>query len=184
VQTDPFDSRAHLAMAWSSAMRRQFEQADLSFSLALDLNENDPWTLISSALGLAFCGDHARAQALADRALRVNGSPSKSHWAYQATTRFMTGDYRGSVAAAERAEEVILNLPAWHAAALALLEAGGARQAQRFLELIRAHWHGKRPASDADIMAWFMAAFPIRLEDDRRRVRQGLERAGLAIPDP
>lgn len=184
VQTDPFDSRAHLAMAWSSAMRRQFEQADLSFSLALDLNENDPWTLISSALGLAFCGDHARAQALADRALRVNGSPSKSHWAYQATTRFMTGDYRGSVAAAERAEEVILNLPAWHAAALALLDAGGARQAQRFLELIRANWHGKRPAGDADIMAWFFAAFPIRLEDDRRRVREGLERAGLTIAGP
>jgi tetratricopeptide (TPR) repeat protein len=121
VQTDPFDSRAHLAMAWSLAMRRQCEQAELSFGLALDLNENDPWTLTSASLGLSFCGRHVDAKHLADEALRLNPTPSRSQWAYQATIRFMCSDYPGCIEAAHKADDIIVNLPAWHAAALAHL---------------------------------------------------------------
>jgi hypothetical protein len=163
-------------------MRRQFEQAELSFSLALDLNENDPWVLISSALGLAFCGDQPRAQGLADRALKVNGNPSKSHWAYQATVRFLGGDYHGCRKAAERAEEVIFNLPAWHAAAVAHLGLDSSRVTARFLDLIRSNWHGQQPASDIAIVTWFLNAFPINLDEDVARIRDGLERAGLPLP--
>jgi DNA-binding SARP family transcriptional activator/TolB-like protein len=184
VQTDPFDSRAHLAMAWCSAMRGQFEQAELSFGLALDLNENDPWTLISSALGLGFCGEGPRAQALADKALLLNASPSRSHWAYQATVRFMSGDYGGCIEAAHKAEDVILNLPAWNAAALshAGSDAAAEREAERFLDLIRRNWCGHDRPTDLAITSWFLTAFPIRAEADWERVRKGLERAGLPCP--
>ena len=55
VQLDPLDSKTHLCLAWAQAMNKQFEQAELSYTLAYELNENDPWTMLSSSHGLAFC---------------------------------------------------------------------------------------------------------------------------------
>ncbi|MEN3378168.1 MAG: hypothetical protein V7604_3523, partial [Hyphomicrobiales bacterium] len=54
IQLDPLDSRTHLALAWSFAMSGRFDLAELEFELAMDLNEHDPWTLISAAQGLSF----------------------------------------------------------------------------------------------------------------------------------
>ena len=118
VEVDPFDARAHHCFAWSLALGRRFDQAELSFGLALELNENDPWTLISSALGTAYCGKHREALELADQALRIDPNPSRAHWGYQAKTRFLCEDYTGSVTAAARALNVLPFLSAWHAAAL------------------------------------------------------------------
>ena len=39
----------------------EHEAALAHLDLALDLNENDPWTIISAALGYAFAGDIPRA---------------------------------------------------------------------------------------------------------------------------
>jgi hypothetical protein len=183
VQKDPFDSRAHLALAWSCALDRQFAQAELNFGLALKLNDNDPWTLTSTALGMAYCGDHERATSLAAQALDLNPDPSRTHWGYQATIRFLCEDDLGCVEAAERAREAILNLPGWHAAALAQLGEKSRAQTvgQRFLDLIRSRWHGPAPVTDLAVSSWFLGAFPIRLEADRERIREGLRLAGIPV---
>lgn len=183
VQTDPFDSRAQLCLAWAFALDGQFYQAEANFNLALNLNESDPWTLTSSALGVAFCGLHDRAVALANQALELNLEPSRSHWGYQTTLRFVCGDYAGCIEAAGRAQEAITNLPGWHAAALAHLgeTAKAAAAGRRLIEVIRDHWHGTEAPTDEAISSWFLGAFPIRLKADWERLRDGLLLAGVPI---
>src|SRR5690606_25572444 len=61
VNIDPTSSRAHLCAAWSYALNRQFDQAEFSYQMAYDLNENDPWTLVSTSVGLAYCGRQEQA---------------------------------------------------------------------------------------------------------------------------
>lgn len=178
VQIDPLDSRGHLAQGWALAFKGRWHRAKLSLELALRLNENDPWTLTSAALALAFCGEHDAAVELADQALTLIPHPPRVHWAYQATLRFICSDYAGSVEAAEQAEDAIPNLPGWHAAALAHLgeDAAARERVEAFLAAIRARWVGAQP-DETKIYAWFLHAFPIKLDADRARLREGLLQA-------
>ncbi|HEY8564685.1 MAG TPA: BTAD domain-containing putative transcriptional regulator [Beijerinckiaceae bacterium] len=175
VQIDPFDSRAHLAHGWALSYKKRWAQAQQAKELALQLNENDPWTLTSAALVTAFNGRHEAAIDLAEQALRLMPQPPPVYWAYQATLRCVCGDYAGSADAAEQAEGAIANVPGWHAAALAHLgDRRAARQrADAFLAGMRQHWHAE-DASDEAILSWFLDAFPIRVEADRDRLREGL----------
>ncbi len=54
VRIDPTYSRTHLCAAWSCALNGYFDQAERSFQLAYESNENEPWTMIASSLGLAL----------------------------------------------------------------------------------------------------------------------------------
>ena len=178
VQIDPLDSRAHLAHAWALAFKARWAQAQQSLELALKLNENDPWTLSSVALATAFVGLHDAAIERADQALALVPQPPPVHWAYQATLRFICRDYAGAAGAADYAGGAIANLPGWHAAALAHLgERQRARkQVELFLSTIRQLWKGGE-VSDEKILTWFLSAFPIKLEADRTRLREGIELA-------
>ena len=49
VQLDPVDSRAHLCCGWSYMMALREAEAAPHMHLACELNDNDPWTLLSSA---------------------------------------------------------------------------------------------------------------------------------------
>ncbi len=102
---DPIDSRSQLSLAWSYAMSNQHEQAVIHLRLALELNENDSWTLMSSAMCSAFCGATERALELAEYALRLPLIPSPLQWAYHVAIRFIRGDYSGCVEAARLAGE-------------------------------------------------------------------------------
>src|SRR6202035_4925241 len=50
IQLDPTDSRAHLCCGWSYAMALREAEAEPHMELACELNDNDPWTLLSVAL--------------------------------------------------------------------------------------------------------------------------------------
>ena len=176
VQLDPLDSKTHLCLAWAQAMNKQFEQAELSYTLAYELNENDPWTMLSSAHGLAFCDSLEIARKLADQALELGLKSSTLHWGYQVGIRFLCGDYEGSIAAAEQAQDIIYNLPAWKAAALHHLGRyeDSRAEAQRFCELIRTVWHGEMAPEDQTIFQWLLHSFPIRRNEAWERLRSGL----------
>ena len=184
VQLDPLDSRAQLCLAWSFALNGEFDSAELSFETAIDLNEYDSWTTISAAQGLAFCGRTREATVAAHRACRLNLRPSLPHWAYLVGIRFMCGDYQGCIEASLNANDVISNLPAWRAAALA--HAGyhkdAAATAQHFVEKIRANWHAPAPPTAQAITNWVLHCFPIRSERAWLRLRDGLSRAQLPVP--
>ena len=61
VQLDPLDSRAQLSLAWTYQLLGRVDELTLHAALAVDLNENDPWTLMGSGQIFAYCGKYQRA---------------------------------------------------------------------------------------------------------------------------
>ncbi len=183
VQLDATYSRTHLCAAWSYALNGQFDQAALSFQMAYDLNENDPWTIVSSSLGLAFCGGKEMARERAELALALGLCVEPRHWGYQAVIRFLCGDYEGCIAAADQAQDVIYNFAAWKAAALTQLGQHDAARAEwrRFVALVSQDWHGDGPPNHAAITRWLLQGFPIKSQDDWERLRDGIPSAGVPV---
>jgi DNA-binding SARP family transcriptional activator/TolB-like protein len=156
---DPIDSRSQLCLGWSHAMAKQYEQATLHMSLAHELNDNDGWTLISSANCLAFCAEYEKAAQMARHALALSLAPSPLQWSYQTAIRFMIGDYAGCIEAANAAgDHVNPNVPAWRSAALFHLGYAepAAEQVAKFIELTRRRWAGDQPATDELIIRWLL----------------------------
>lgn len=182
ARLDPIDSRSQLCLGWSHAMVKQYEQAMIFISLAYELNENDPWTMVSSAGCFAICGEYARAQEIADHVLRLPLAPSPLQWAYHVSIRFMAGDYAGAVQAANAAGDLSY-VPGYKASALFHLgdRAGAAAELQRFIDITRKKWVGFDPPTDANITRWLLTMVPIRRAEDWQRVRDGLAGAGAPV---
>ena len=179
VNLDPLDSRTHLCRAWSHAIAGTHAAALSHLDLALDLNENDPWTIISAALGFAFADEAERARDLVAQAASLGMRYSRAAQGYVATASYLVGDYARAVAAAEVAGDAIINLPAWQAASLVQLGdlAGAGRAIDRFLGLATAGWTGPAPSGPTEVIDWFMGCFPIRSEHAREELRSALLRA-------
>lgn len=179
VKIDPLDSRAHLCRSWAHAMTGSHHAALSHLDLALDLNENDPWTLVSAALGFAFAGETDKARRLVEQTHGFGMRYSRAAQGYISNTLFLIGDYEGSSVAAEVAGDAIINLPAWQAAGRMRCgdPAGAAQAMARFLDLARGSWVGPPNPSDGDALDWFMGCFPIRPESVRAELRASLEAA-------
>lgn len=181
----PLNSRSHLCLAWSFAMTGHYEQAVHSYLEACHLNENDPWTMISCAQGLAFCGEKEHALRLAKQASLLKIIPSPAHWGYQAVIQFLCEDYQTSVTAAEFASNIIYDLPAWKTAALYHLSRHyeATVEAEFLLNFIRKHWAVSSEATPLEITRWLLQCFPIKHDKDWYRLQAGLKEAGLSVPE-
>lgn len=177
---DPIDSRSQLCLGWSHAMSKQYEHAMVYMPLAYELNDNDPWTMISSANCMAFCGQYDQANEIAQHALGLPMAPSGLQWSYHVAIRFMCSDYEGCVQAADLVEGTNPNVPGYKAAALFHL--GRVEESQEalafFFDAVRKRWINEAPASDEAITRWFLTMFPIANPGDWERLRLGLEGAG------
>lgn len=179
VALDPMDSRAHLHRAWACCLLGEYDQSAASFALARLCNANDPWTILSSALGAAFSGETGLAHDLGRRAIEEGWTTAPFQWGFHMAIRFLEADYQGCVVAAENAQTAIINVPAWKAAALWHLgRTDEARDAWAdFEHLSRADWSGKTtPKTTPDtkaILAWFLSCFPIRSPDSQRKLAAG-----------
>ena len=185
VQLDPVDSRAHLCCGWSHVMAQRESEAVPHMNLACELNDNDPWTLLSGALFHAFCGSADQARARAEQAMAVSPVPSYLEWGYHGIIRYLVGDQAGAVEACDRAHEVIKTLPAWRAAALYDLgHRDLARQeAQRFLNATRSYWVGADAPTDEMITRWLLQAHPITVVARREALHRALAGAGLPVAE-
>jgi DNA-binding SARP family transcriptional activator/TolB-like protein len=183
VQLDPVDSRAHLCCGWSYATALREAEAAPHMELACELNDNDPWTLLSSAHYCAFCGSIEQAVVRAEQSLALSLSPSYLEWGYHGIIRVLCGDHVGALEAIDRAEGVIKTLPAWRAAALFYLgeHMAAKEQAQRFLNGIRSFWVGSDAPSDETIVRWLLQAHPINKRSRWEVLRHGLRGAGLPV---
>jgi DNA-binding SARP family transcriptional activator/TolB-like protein len=183
VALDAIDSRAQLCLGWSLAMSAHYEQAALHMELARELNPYNSWTLISTALFHAFCGDFPLARTLADQSLGMTLTPSLAHWGYQVSILYLSGDYAGTIDAADRAQDVIHTLPAWRAASLYHLgrHDEAAMDAQRFLAGIRTRWFGSGPPTDEAIGRWLLHLYPIRKAEHWECLRAGVAGAGIPV---
>lgn len=185
VENDPLDTRSQLCLAWSHAMSAQHDNAAFHFTMAHDLNTSDAWTLVSGALGMAYCSDTETAMKYAREALQLGAANSPSHWAYHANVRFICGDYDGCIEAANAAQDTIFYVPGWKAAALALLgqTSEAHNEGERFFRLISKNWYGDEEATPAAIADWFLEAFPIRRRESRERLQAGYMAASAPLFD-
>jgi DNA-binding SARP family transcriptional activator len=183
VQLDPVDSRAHLCCGWSYVMALRGAEAAPHMELACELNDNDPWTLLSCAQYSAFCGSIEQAWLRADQSLALSPAPSYLEWGYHCAIRFLCGDYAGSLTAFDRAHNAIHILPAWRAAALFHLgqPALAREEAQRFLNGIRSFWVGLSAPTDEAVVRWALQAHPISVRARWEALRDGLRGAGLPV---
>jgi DNA-binding SARP family transcriptional activator/TolB-like protein len=183
VELDPVDSRAHLCCGWSYAFALREAEATPHMDLACELNDNDPWTLLSSAHYSAFCGSIEQSRIRAGQSLALSLAPSRLEWGYHCIIQFLCGDYAGAIEASDRASSVIQTLPAWRAAALFELgEAELAREeAQRFLNGIRSFWVGSDAPTDGAITRWLLQAPPINKRARWEALRRGLRGAGFPV---
>jgi DNA-binding SARP family transcriptional activator/TolB-like protein len=183
ARLDPVDSRSQLCLGWSHALAKHYEQATLFMGLACELNENDPWTVLSSAACFALCGQYKQAGQLATHVLQLPLSPSPLQWSYHAAIRFMQCDYEGAVHAANAAGDANLTALGYWAPALFHMgdREGAAVALNRFFEAVRRRWVGTEPASDANITRWFLHLAPIKRSDDWLRLRDGLAGAGAPV---
>jgi DNA-binding SARP family transcriptional activator len=183
VELDPVDSRAHLCCGWSHTFALREAEAAPHMDLACELNDNDPWTLLSSAHFCAFCGSIEQAQLRSSQSLALSLAPSRLEWGYHCINRFLCGDYAGAIEASDRANNVIQTLPAWRAAALFELgQVEAAREeTQRFLNGIRSFWVGSDPPTDEAITRWLLQAHPINIKARWETLRRGLRGAGFPV---
>ncbi|MBO6561300.1 MAG: hypothetical protein JJ959_12225 [Nisaea sp.] len=183
AKLDPVDSRTHLCLAWAYAFDEQFEPAEMHFDLARELNDLDPWTLLSVAQGLAFLGDDIRAEKLAAEGMANCVEPLPLHWGYLAGVKFFLADYEGALEAATLAGDFLCNNGAWRAASLVQL--GRAKEAReeaaRCQANIRRRWQGGEIKRDSEMTEWLLQLFPIRKTRDREILRRSLERAGFPM---
>jgi DNA-binding SARP family transcriptional activator len=183
VRLDPLDSRAHLALGWAYMMSNQQEHAPTHFALACQLNDSDPWTLISASLAHSFSGSFKEARKLAKAAFELSLVPKRTMWGYQVTSRFLWGDYEGCLEAGRHAGDAIINMPAWTAAAMSHLgrHQQAREEARRFIGLARSAWQVQASPSNAEIVGWLLHSFPILKRKDWERLRDGLRTAGLPV---
>jgi DNA-binding SARP family transcriptional activator/tetratricopeptide (TPR) repeat protein len=183
VQLDPVDSRAHLCCGWSYVMALREAEATPHMDLACELNDNDPWTLLSSAACCVFCGSIDQARLRAEQSLALSSAPSYLGWGYHGIIRVLCGEYAGALDAIDRAEGVIKTLPAWRAAALFHLgQSDMAREeAQRFLNGIRSFWVASSAPTDEAVVRWALQAHPISVSTRWEVLRDGLRGAGLPV---
>jgi putative toxin-antitoxin system antitoxin component (TIGR02293 family) len=183
VQLDPVDSRAHLCYGWSNAMAFRDSEAAPHMELACELNDNDPWTLLSSALYSAFGGSIKQARLRAEQSLALSPAPSDVEWGHHGIIRFLCGDHARALEAIDRAHGVISTLPAWRTAALVHLgQSNIAREeAQRFINETRKLWVGSSAPTDEAVVRWFLQAHPISASARWEVLRDGLRGAGLPV---
>jgi DNA-binding SARP family transcriptional activator len=183
VELDPVDSRAHLCYGWSNAMVFREEEAAFHMELACELNDNDPWTLLSCALYCAFCGSTDQALLRAEQSMVLSAAPSYLGWGYHSIIRVLCGDYAGALEACDRTHGVVPILPAWRIAALFHLGQVGAakEEAQRFLNGIRSFWVASSAPTDEAVIRWTLEGHPISVKGRWEVLRDGLRGAGLPV---
>jgi DNA-binding SARP family transcriptional activator/tetratricopeptide (TPR) repeat protein len=181
VQLDPVDSRAHLCCGWSYALALREAEAAPHMELACELNDNDPWTLVSVALYCAYCGSIDKAQLRAGQSLALSPAPSYLEWAYHGIIRVLSGDYAGALEACDRAQDAVRILPAWRTAALFHLgdSVMAQEEAQRFLNGMRSFWVGADAPTDEAIARWVLQGLPISVSERWQTLRDGLRGAGF-----
>lgn len=183
ISMDPLDSKAHLTLAWSYALNGMWETSVETFLLAYELNENDPWTLVSAALGLAYGAEIDRAVDLSRQMRNLGVGVTPLQWGYLSAVSFLDGDYDEAADAAARAGCVTAFSSAWQVAALTL--AGRTEQAglalEQFYKVARATWGGIVNPNETDIIDWALHAFPFRQEGDWKTFREGLRAAGAPV---
>lgn len=183
VRLDPLDCRAQLNLAWTHQLAGRTAEATLHAGLAVDLNSNDPWTLMSCGQIFAYCGEYDRARSLAETSLSLVPVATPQQMTYLSVIAFLAGDYEACVEAARQGLDASPGFCVWECAALAHLQRTeeAAAVLDRAFERIAADWHGADEPAPEAMASWLLNIFPIAVEADRQRLAAGLAKAGAPV---
>ena len=183
VRLDPLDSRAQLSLAWTYQLLGRMDNSTLHAALAVDLNENDPWTLMASGQIFAYCGEYERATALSAASIEMTPMPTAPQVAYSGAIKFLCSDYAGCIDASREDLEMSPAFMIWGCAAKA--HAGRLNEAkaefEKALEGVAADWHGQQAPTRGSMARWLLHVFPIAIRGDWERLAAGLAAAGAAV---
>lgn len=188
---DDRDPWPHLILGRILIYRREFERGAWYIDRALALAPNNAELLIQIVPALVYLGRPEEADALAQKAMRLNPYHPNYYHAYAAFPPFMMGDFAAAVAMAERATGVmIIDIPAFSAIACAHL--GQSEKAAGFMRLFDAEFRRKitqgREPAPGEAADWLLAYNPFRCEEDVALVRDGFALLGAApapmAPEP
>jgi DNA-binding SARP family transcriptional activator len=183
VQLDPLDSRAQLSLAWTYQLLGRVDRSTLHAALAVDLNENDPWTLMGSGQIFAYCGEYERAAALSAASLGITPMPAAPQVAYSGAIKFLCSDYAGCIDASREDLGMSPAFMIWGCAAKAQLGRLNEAKAEfeRALEKVAADWHSPQAPTRNSMARWLLHVFPIAISGDWERLAAGLAAAGAPV---
>jgi DNA-binding SARP family transcriptional activator/TolB-like protein len=183
VQLDPLDSRAQLSLAWTYQLLGRIDESTLHAALAVDLNANDPWTLMATAQIFAYCGQYERATTQSAASLRMTPNPKPPQVAYSGAIKFLCSDYPGCVGASREDLGMSPAFAIWGCAAKAHVGRLDEAKAEfeRTLKKVAADWHGQQPPTRASIVRWLLHAYPMAIRADWERLAAGLALAGAPV---
>lgn len=174
--------RAHAHLAWNLLYTRDYEAAVDHLDEALLLNPNEPDVLLLKAYALCYLGNPEESLDLCRLLMRLN--PHYPDWYLDVLSlaQFLTGDYEGSAETHAEIAEFYPETAGWMAALYGHLgEHDRAHaMAEQFAANIRTIWHGDPDAGLGDYIRYMLdVANPFRLDRDRNRLAEGLQKAGL-----
>lgn len=183
IQLDPLDSRAQLALAWTYQLLGRVDESTLHAALAVDLNENDPWTLMASGQICAYCGEYERAAKLSATSLRITPVPTAPQIAYSGAIKFLCSDYAGCCDASREDLGMSPAFIIWECAAKAHLGRLDEARADwaKAMEQVAADWRGQQKPTRENITRWLLHVFPIAIRADWERLAAGLAAAGAPV---
>ncbi len=183
VQLDPLDSRAQLSLAWTYQLLGRVGKSTLHAALAVDLNENDPWTLMASGQIFAYCGEYERAEGLSAASLGITPMPTAPQVAYSGAIKFLCSDHAGCIEASPEDLGMSPAFMIWGCAAKAHVGRLNEAKAEfeRALERVAADWHGRQLPTRDSMARWLLHAFPIAIRSDWERLAAGLAAAGASV---
>lgn len=183
ISLDPLDTRAHRVLAWCYCHKAEFDLAEFHFEQSVHLNNSNPLTLASCALGFAFAGRQGQAQEICRRMLAAPGAMQPFHLVYMAAVNYLGGDYALAAAQCAQAGDIMTTTGGWHAAALCRLGRMPEARARikSYIGLVKKQWALPDTPTDSEVLDWFTACFPLRDNATRAALRDTVAQA-LAAP--
>ncbi len=169
-----------LRRGWCHLRERNWALAQRDFDAALALLPYDPHAMNECAFGLCHLGDLDRAEALMQRAFRLNPFRPSDYDADLAVLLALRGDAQAAEEHFALSGEQGLQYVAIRLANLGRLpdrEAARETCRRRFVEGFGQAWQPRRPPASPDIIAWFDHMLPLRLAEHRDLLREGLEQS-------
>lgn len=182
LSIDPLDTRAHRVLAWCYCHKGEFGLAEFHFEQALSLNPTSQLTLVSAALGFAFTGNVAQAGDLARQARQLGAASDAYHRIYMAATDYLCGNYKDAAEQCRIGAGLMSTVGGWHSASLWKLgrvQESRERLADWTQEIAQA-WHMTDPPSQAQVIDWFTASFPLRHSQMRDDLHATLSRVACS----
>jgi TolB-like protein len=181
TRLDERDHVAHAILGRVLVYRREFEAGLAHVRRAVALNPNDADVLASACLAHALCGDPERALELEREARAIH--PFHPDWYLPcfAAARLLARRPREAIELLERTPDLFVDGRALLAAAYAHageLDRAGANALAFVARFERSIAYG-RPFAPGDPVTWLLRVNPLRREEDRAYLVDGLARAGL-----